>query len=383
MEDLKALMWPLIIIFIIFAVGITILAFRNRIVFWMGARNLPRRKANTVLTVLGLMLAAMIFSASFATGDTLTYSIRSIAVDYIGQVDEMVMAEGTQINDQQQMDNAAGTRYFPGSDLEQVENALVDLRRQGIVEGIAPAILNSNIPVRAQATQLYEPQVSLLALDPQYMSGFDALVTKDGQTLSVGSLEAGELYVNAEMAESLSDQSRNLSIGDQIDVYFSSVATPMTVAGVYESGGNPTDFSFDSNPSMVVPLDYLQDLNGSNDINFILISNRGGAISGAKHTDAVMEVLEPALEGTGLKVESVKQDILDEADEGGAGFSTVFLVFGSFSIIAGMLLIFLIFVMLAAERKQELGMNWALHVPSVGSGDTSFACSPSKGYCMP
>lgn len=38
---------------------------------------------------------------------------------------------------------------------------------------------------------------------------------------------------------------------------------------------------------------------------------------------------------------------------------SLFTTFGSFSIFAGTLLIFLIFVMLAAERRSELGASWA------------------------
>ncbi len=41
-------------------------------------------------------------------------------------------------------------------------------------------------------------------------------------------------------------------------------------------------------------------------------------------------------------------------------FSTIFLVFGQFSVAAGILLIFLIFVMLAEERKRELGIARAV-----------------------
>ncbi len=41
-------------------------------------------------------------------------------------------------------------------------------------------------------------------------------------------------------------------------------------------------------------------------------------------------------------------------------FSSIFLLFGQFSIVAGIVLIFLIFVMLAAERKRELGIMRAI-----------------------
>jgi putative ABC transport system permease protein len=48
------------------------------------------------------------------------------------------------------------------------------------------------------------------------------------------------------------------------------------------------------------------------------------------------------------------------ADEIGSVFFTIFFVLGGFSIAAGVLLIFLLFVMLAAERKRELGIARAV-----------------------
>ena len=48
------------------------------------------------------------------------------------------------------------------------------------------------------------------------------------------------------------------------------------------------------------------------------------------------------------------------ADEAGNAFMSLFTTFGTFSIAAGILLIFLIFVMLAAERRGELGIARAV-----------------------
>ena len=48
------------------------------------------------------------------------------------------------------------------------------------------------------------------------------------------------------------------------------------------------------------------------------------------------------------------------ADKAGNAFMSLFTTFGTFSIAAGILLIFLIFVMLAAERRGELGIARAV-----------------------
>ena len=55
-----------------------------------------------------------------------------------------------------------------------------------------------------------------------------------------------------------------------------------------------------------------------------------------------------------------KQFVTDVAEVGGIALGTIFSSFGILSIIAGVLLIFLIFVMLAAERRSELGIARAV-----------------------
>src|SRR3712207_7251108 len=69
-------MWILLAVFGAGALILGLSALRNRVSFKMAARNLPRRRTQTILVVLGLMLATMLFSASFTTGDTLTNSLR-------------------------------------------------------------------------------------------------------------------------------------------------------------------------------------------------------------------------------------------------------------------------------------------------------------------
>ncbi len=358
MESLKSLLLPLIIICGISGAVLLILALSNSVLFKMGARNIPRRPANTVLILLGLMLAAMIFSASFATGDTLTYSIRNLAVDYLGETDIMVMREGTEFGGMggHVLESSDRTSYFDRSEFDRIDDALSELQDDGIVDGVAPVIIES-VPVVAPS-RLNEPSVSLLGFDSQHMSGFAPLKDSKGAELSLESLEQlgeGHIYVNSDLAESL-----EVGVNDSLDIFMGMDGTPLTIAGVYKTGGRPSAFNFDSDTTAVMSLAQLQSLRGSESINYILITNNGGAIEGAEHSESVMNVLEPFLEDSGLKVESIKQDGLDEADEGGAMFSTIFLVLGSFSMIAGILLIFLIFVMLAAERKQELGIARAI-----------------------
>ena len=90
-----------------------------------------------------------------------------------------------------------------------------------------------------------------------------------------------------------------------------------------------------------------------------LVSNTGGVEGGAAASDQVKAKLQAALGplgGQGTVVATPKQELLEEAEAIGGEFGALFLFIGSFAIIAGVMLLVNVFVMLAEERKGELGM---------------------------
>ena len=114
-------------------------------------------------------------------------------------------------------------------------------------------------------------------------------------------------------------------------------------------------------PALLTPLATAQQIVGEEGrISHLLVSNEGGEVSGARHSDAVVDLLTPAAERAGLEVVPAKQDGLELADEQGNAFMSLFSTFGTFAIAAGVMLIFLIFVMLAAERRTEMGIARAV-----------------------
>jgi putative ABC transport system permease protein len=348
-------------------------ALRNRVSFRMAARNLPRRRTQTILVVLGLMLATMLFSASFTTGDTLTNSLRVQALENLGQVDVEVQARGSNASGQQQFGQTTSERA--GSfDAKVAGEARDKLSGEDRVSGVAPAAIET-VPVTAKGSDLSEPSTDVLGVDQERMKGFDSLTTASGKTLNPSDLGKDEIYLSTDAAKGL-----DVEKGDTIEATFAqrsvttaapnapptaaavpgalSVPQPsgLTVAGVYESGAYPA-----SSTSMVMPLQRLQERVGEEGrINAVLITHKGPAIEGAAGTDATINNLKPLLEEKDLKAEPVKRDAIDQADQGGETFTSIFLLFGQFSVAAGVLLIFLIFVMLAAERKHELGIARAV-----------------------
>jgi putative ABC transport system permease protein len=92
----------------------------------------------------------------------------------------------------------------------------------------------------------------------------------------------------------------------------------------------------------------------------VLVSNRGGVEGGVGRTDAVGAEIRQAARGLDLQVIDAKRIVLDQAEAAGKGFTQMFTTMGSFGVIAGLLLLVQLFVMLATERKPELGMARAV-----------------------
>ena len=134
----------------------------------------------------------------------------------------------------------------------------------------------------------------------------------------------------------------------------------MTVVGVIEEyfsrpGG--------SDVTLVMPLAAAQAfLDRPGQLSAVLVSNDGDINSGLGLTGTIVERYDGRddVGGQGLHVVRLKRQVVDRANEIGSLFVFIFTTFGLFSIGVGLLLIFLIFSMLAAERKSEMCMARAV-----------------------
>ena len=85
-----------------------------------------------------------------------------------------------------------------------------------------------------------------------------------------------------------------------------------------------------------------------------------GILDKAGYAEESIEITAASSSLTMLRVEESKNDSVKLAEAVAGGVTTIFSIFGSFSIMVGMLLIFLVFVLLAAARSTELGMARAV-----------------------
>ena len=321
------------------AIGtIAVIALRNVVFLKIGLRNIPRRRARSALIVLGLMLGTTIIASALLTGDTMATTVRSSVLRSLGTTDETVTS-GVDANIAADLGVESAKPYF---DVQQVAPA-VDAATRGLpVDGVLPAIIE---PVAAQhaAGGKTAPRLTLFAPDARRADLFGFA--------GVARLGADEVLLDKAAADDLAARR-----GSKLVILAGDRFLTVHVAGVAELRGTG---SVDG--SIVLPLASAQTLLGHpRQANHVLVSNDGDATTGVKATNEVVTALDHALRPMRLDAQPVKQDGLDNADQVGNVFVQLFTTFGSFSMAAGMLLIFLIFVLLAGERRPEMGMARAV-----------------------
>jgi putative ABC transport system permease protein len=400
---------------------LTLLAWRQPVFFKLGLRPIPRRRAQSILIVLGLMLATLIITAAFVTGDTLSHSIRTIAIKGMGEIDEVVQVSG-------------GNTVSPYFKITQYDSLTAQLGGYPLVDFVLPAI-NESAPVVNVTRRSSLRSIGIMGLRPEDIRVLptEEVTNTSGQPLSLEALGTNEVYLNAAAAKAL-----GAAAGDRLELYVSSHPKDFIVRDIAGQG---------EDPRLMVTLRQAQRMFNEHDkINVIIVSNQGDALSGIAYsqevtahlrgllsdpkvaaqlyallardsaaaqalrtaaereqgnTQADLLALADGLEAGGLSTETrslladeglanrvqsiladtewgsktlrdrvsrlygdlselavndIKRDTLDMGELAANAFTTIFIVAGLFGITAGLVLIFLIFIMLAAERKSEMGM---------------------------
>jgi putative ABC transport system permease protein len=174
----------------------------------------------------------------------------------------------------------------------------------------------------------------------------------------------GEVVVTEDLARTL-----EVGPGDVVSTYLYGSKTDLEIARLLPrlglAGFNPSGNKTTSPNAFVAPGTLTSSISPE-DVpegampphSRVLISNRGGVEEGAALTERVTKLIRNALPpaAAGLDIEELKKDRLDNAESSGKYFSQIFVAIGSFGVVAGILLLVSIFVMLAEERKGQLGM---------------------------
>jgi len=349
---ITGLMIALLILLSLCLLSVAWVAWRRPVIFKLGTRNIPRRKAQTVLIVVGLMLSTMIISAALGTGDTVNYSMTSDIYTNLGQVDELVVAS----HEPEVTTVLTSEDVLPSDSLERVDRAAAAIPE---IDGVMP-LLDARVPVINHGAQLAEPDVVLSGIDSSRLDAFGGLKATDGTAIDFAGLDEDSVVVSERLSGEI-----DAIAGDTVTIYVDDVAHEVTVAavaedswlsGVRRAGGGGLEFS-----GLAMPLEAMQELIGQpGAITSIAISNDGTVRDSLDHNDTVSTALRDALSGEGYGVSELKQDRVDAGEKIATTLTTIFIVLGLFSVASGVLLIVLIFTMLASERRSEMGMERAV-----------------------
>ena len=326
------------------------IAFRNPLLVRMGLRNIRRRAAQTTLIVVGLMLSTLIISAAFATGDTVGFSVTNTFYNALEGVDFIVGFDADAVGDDR-------PRHLTDDDLAALRDAFAT---DPDIDGIT-GISFTPLPVLNPDRRLSEPNAEFVGADPSTVGPFNGIQRLDGEPVDLTALTGNRTFIGDRLAKDI-----DAGAGDTVTLFVNNEPHDFEVLAVVRdtaltsSEGN---LGSEQSGGLVVHLDVARELTDtSGELDFIVISITGGTRDTLDRSDAVQDRLEGFFDqGTvPAKVDVSKKQIIGIAELIGSGFGAIFLVFGLFSIAAGILLIFLIFIMLAAERRSEMGMARAV-----------------------
>jgi putative ABC transport system permease protein len=325
----------LLIITGVIIAGVLLLALRYGIFFKIGVRNIFRRRLQMVLIVFALMLSTTLLSSVLTTSDVLTSTVHTVAVLNWGNVDELI----------------EGGRGELGTYSERIYNVVRDRSRNDpAIEAVGAALRIRDLLVADQSSRQVRSKVTALGILPGSEQGFGGMIDQQSKNrVTIADLASDEVYLNLTTARLL-----NARPGDQLYLYskrWPGQRYAFRVAAIVSNDGLVGD-----NPFLLTRVQALQQIeNQHGRINQIFVANADGVAS----TGEVSDKLDSWIPGS-VHVIRVKQEGVENSQKAQDIFSRIFVLFTLFALAIGLLLIFLIFVLLAAERRTEMGMVRAI-----------------------
>src|SRR5256885_1401474 len=315
---------------------------RKRFPLRIGAGNFFRRKTQVAIVVAGLLIGTAIITSSYVIQSTFDYTVKAAVFRALDAVDEVVFVPSPE----------GGRLPFSAQVYDNLTTHLADMPD---VAGLAPRYQLPGAVVDT-TSQLFEPTATVIGFD----SGRDLgdFVRANGSAWNGAGLGATEAIINTKLATAV-----EAKVGEGLVV---SMGTPrgnaqmsVTVKKIVRDEGRG---AWNDNENLFVPLGTIQAaLGDAGQINTITVANVGGGPPGYLRSDDVVREMAPFLpQSPTFTISKAKADSIDGATRNIDQLSQVFVLLGLFTVIAGVLLIINIFVMLAEERKGEMGVARAL-----------------------
>ncbi len=311
---------------------LALLALRRPLLFKIGVRNVGRRKTQTVLIAVGLMLSTMLITAALGVGDVISGTIQAVAVGALGRVDEIAYLPN-------------GQPPFP---LSTFDAAAPALRASPSIAGAMPVMfLRGGLLADLRSRQIV--RLTIVGVPAAIPPVFGPLHGPHGTLIAPSTLGPDDVLLNPKAAEALAPHP-----GDPLYLFYNGTRRLLHVRALVNAPGVTG-----INPTALMSIGALARVRGwPGQANAIVVANVGTAATSADRTDAALTDLGAALPS--FEIDPVKRDGVDTFARAQDIFTRVFLLFTLFAGGISLLLILLVFTLLAAERRAEMGVARAL-----------------------
>jgi len=338
---MSALSQIALMVFLVLA-AIGLMALRRRMLARMALRNIVRRAKFTAIIVVGLLIATAMISAALVVGDTIDFLIKGDIYESTGEIDIVVTVE----------DEEGLNEFFNQSVAYDLIGSL-DMGWLDNIDGVAPAIREVSAALNP-ALGTSSPYATIYAFHPDHI--VNDLTDVSGNPIGSEMVTGGRTAVNEDLADAL-----EVDVGDFIQIYpKNGLPVQLEVSAIAaEEGMGNWNFA----DLLFLDLEYAQEAVFARPgmITSVDVSCAGSAEKGYLLTDEAVEELRTELgDEYEFTYNTIKKDGIEMAETASDMLSQLFVLMSSFTIIAGVALIVNIFVMLAEERKPEMGISRAI-----------------------
>ncbi len=329
-----------ITIIVAILVLIFILLISNKKIRKIAFRNLFRKKAQTILIILGSMIGTAMITGSLGINDSMSLFLYSQIKNDLGPIDEIIYKGNQDKYSSFQKGIVDGFCQEAQSNLF-IDGCLNTYYMEGSLSFTSTRIKNP----------LTDISVKIIAFDFSNLNFFDIqnknankFIISQNLKEKIASVGNGELFLS-EQANSLFDIGKPKF---KITEYVTTDNIPRL---------NAISSNFEGNYTMFIDIDEFYQFfpEKENDINLMMISNTGDWLKGNTMTKNVISFFKKSdLSSLGYQMYAVKLDSLQKV--GNANIGYLFLFLSVFSIISGIFLMISTYSMMAKEREIEIGM---------------------------
>jgi len=343
--------WLVLVLLVVLALSLY-LGLTDRITVRIGFRNFVRGRKRTVVLLLGLLVGTAIISSSLVVGDTVTTLSTHFAYVMDGNVHEAVYVP-----------SSAGYAPLPYAFYERLNSSASGLP---YVKGLTPLmVVPGAVSGLDQKSGVPQTGMNLIGTDANVSAALGPFTSTGGGAISGPA--PGEVLLNPTSAQEL-----DAGVGDRLLLNAASGQNlSVTVLSIVQADGRG-GFQDNGGGNILTTISDAQFLMGTpGQINYIGVTNVGGATGGIAHTSQVWSELNSTLPGVvaSFPVGSLPKDIkaysllgsdVSRAASSASQLTTIFLVIGLFSIVSGAILVVGIFVLLSEERRGQMGVARAI-----------------------